>query len=75
MPSISEQIYEAGVEAGMETGIVAMIKTIQKFSKSSEDAVIALMEDFSLPESKARDYVSQHWDFTCEKKDDNNGKN
>ena len=48
-------------QEGRQEGIRANIRTCKKFNISQDSAIKNLMEEFSLPEKNAAEYVKQYW--------------
>lgn len=46
---------------GRLEGIQAVIRTCKKFNLTQEGIIKNLMEEFSLPEEQAAEYVKQYW--------------
>lgn len=54
-------VAQAAKQEGMETGIRAMITTLQELSFSQEDAAQKLASKFALPFHIAETKVKQYW--------------
>ena len=55
-----EQGIERGIEQGMEKGIQALIRACMNLGASKENILSSLMQEFSLDEEKAGEYVEKY---------------
>lgn len=56
-----EELKQEGVQEGVQKGIRILIRTYKDFNVTKDSAVKKLMEEFSMPEDEAVDYVNRYW--------------
>lgn len=65
MCNIIDQYIDLGIEKGIEQGMTKGIEVIVEFcredGKSRDTATEKIMEKFSLPLDKAKEYVNRFW--------------
>ena len=50
-----------GRQEGIREGIIANIRICKKFNMSKSDIIESIMQDFSLSEKEASEYVERYW--------------
>ena len=53
--------YEDGLEQGLERGLENSIRMLKKLNVPETDAYASLMEQFSLTEEEAAEYMKRFW--------------
>ena len=62
MCSALEELKREGKQEGLQEGMIAgTIKTCKKFKLDQETAIKNVMEEFSLSEEDAVNYVKKYW--------------
>lgn len=61
MCNIIDQYIDLGIEKGMTKGIEAIVEFCREDGKSRDTATEKIMEKFSLPLDKAKEYVNRFW--------------
>ena len=56
-----EELKQEGVQEGVQKGIRILIRTYKDFNVTKDSAVKKLMEEFSMPEDEAANYVNRYW--------------
>lgn len=56
-----EELRQEGVQEGVQKGIRILIRTYKDFNVTKDSAVKKLMEEFSMPEDEAANYVNRYW--------------
>ena len=60
--------FEVGYESGYEDGVLSgsvktYIEDCQEFAVTKENALMRLMEKFSLDQATAEDYLEKYWKY------------
>lgn len=58
---VEMNILDIGIEKGREEGIQAMIKACEKLGASRERVEELVIEEFSITEDKAKEYIAMYW--------------
>ena len=56
-----EELRQEGVEEGRKEGIRATVRTCRNFHISEADTVRNIMNEFSLSQEEAVNYVKKYW--------------
>ena len=56
-----EELRQEGVEEGRKEGIRATVRTCRNFNISETDTVRNIMNEFSLSQEEAVNYVKKYW--------------
>lgn len=61
LEELKQEGVQEGVQKGVQKGIRILIRTYKDFNVTKDSAVKKLMEEFSMPEEEAADYVNRYW--------------
>lgn len=56
-----EDLYQEGIDSGLEHGIMALVETCQEFGRTIEEAIQKVAEKFQVEQSNAEVSVRKYW--------------